>query len=110
MIVHQQLAALTGKPKKKRKAIAALAMSMNKLDENDPLFSPNLSPAPPKKKPKKKTVKEPVVVPAKKPPTSTISKVVKQTPQPKKTAATSKCVPSSSKIIVHVAKHSHLGL
>lgn len=94
MIVHQQLAALTGKPKKKKKAIAALAMGISKLDETDPLFSPNLSPAPAKKKQKKKTVKEPVVVPAKKPPTSTASKVLKQTPQPKKTAAPSKCVPS----------------
>lgn len=94
MIVHQQLAALTGKPKKKKKAIAALAMGISKLDETDPLFSPNMSPAPAKKKQKKKIVKEPVVVPAKKPPTSTASKVLKQTPQPKKTAAPSKCVPS----------------
>lgn len=88
MIVHRELAALSGKPKKKKKATAAL--TMNNVDMMDPLYTPSLvAPPPPKKKQKKKSVKDPVVVPTKKP-TSAITKVAKPVPQPKKTAPSSK--------------------
>lgn len=88
MIVHRELAALSGKPKKKKKAIGAL--TTNNVDMTDPLYTPSLvAPPPPKKKQKKKSVKDPVVVPTKKP-TSAITKVAKPVPQPKKTAPSTK--------------------
>lgn len=89
MIVHQQLAALSGKPKKKKKATGSLIM--NNVDVTDPLYSPSIAaPPPPKKKQKKKTVKDPVIVPTKKPASAATTKVAKPAPQPKKTTPSSK--------------------
>ena len=70
MIVHQQLAALTGKPSKKKKK--AKELDVTKIEVDDPLFTPNAT-TPLTKKKKTKTSKE-----AKK------AMKVKPAPQPKK--------------------------
>ena len=54
MIVHQQLAALTGKPSKKKKTVKEV------VDPGDPIFAPSTPPAVVKKK---KSSKEPKKVP-----------------------------------------------
>ena len=79
MIVHQQLAALTGnkpssKPNSKKKKLhGALLKEVPDLEANDPIFTPNTS-----TKKTKKAAKKPGIESAKKP------TKVKQPPQQKK--------------------------
>ena len=94
MKVHQQLAALTGKPKKKRKSV----ITQLELEGDDPLFLPGLGTLPVKKKTKKKSNKPqspatPGVVSSKK--SSKVSKPSTPstaTSQPKKTQSKYVCL------------------